>query len=255
MQAPLTALLLCNDDQALDVIDRTFEEYSVSTYICMGGESAQTPASQKKFDLLMLDFDEPEAVQLVDFRAVDLWGYPSVVIAIASNPAAVKQQALGKRVHFVLQKPFTPELLGRTLKACYSLIVNEKRTALRHDVLIPAEANFLENNSKNPLENASVQDISLTGICLRTDTVVPKDATVFVDFVLPESQHTTSVIGKVMWSDNKGRAGVQFRFIPPLEQERLRGWLSIRCPWDVELQPRSFGKNTIKAVAVPNHVQ
>ncbi len=254
MQAPLTALLLCNDDQALDVIDRTFEEYSVSTYICMGGASAQTSASQKKFDLLMLDFDEPEAVQLVDFRAVDLWGYPSVVIAIASNPAAVKQQALGKRVHFVLQKPFTPELLDRTLKAGYSLIVNEKRAALRHAVHIPAEASFLENNSKNPLENACVQNISLNGICLQTDTIVSRDTTVFVDFVLPESQHTTSVIGKIMWTDNN-RVGVQFRFVPPLEQERLRGWLSTRCPWDVELRPKSFGKNTIKAVAVTKQMQ
>jgi CheY-like chemotaxis protein len=255
MQAPLTALLLCNDDQALDVIDRTFEEYSVSTYICMGGESAQTSASQKKFDLLMLDFDEPEALRLVDFRAVDLWGYPSVVIAITSNPATVKQQALGKRVHFVLQKPFTPELLGRTLKAGYSLIVNEKRSALRHAVSIPAEASFLENNSRNPLENASIQNISLNGICLQTDSIVSRDATVFVDFVLPESQHTTSVIGKVMWCDNTGHVGMQFRFIPPLEQERLRGWLSTRCPWDVELRPKSFGKNTIKAVAVPRHMQ
>src|SRR5258706_12940490 len=91
MQAPLTALLLCNDDQALGVIDRTFEEYSVSTYFCMSGQSAQTSADGRKFDLLMLDFDEPEALQLIDFRAVDLWGYPSVVIAIASDPAAMKQ--------------------------------------------------------------------------------------------------------------------------------------------------------------------
>jgi hypothetical protein len=254
MQAPLTALLWCNDDHSLDVIDRTFEEYSVSTYICMSSESARTSADQRKFDLLMLDFDEPEAEQLVDFRAVDLWGYPSVVIALATNPATVRQ-ALGKRVHFVLQKPFTGELLGRTLKAGYSLIVNEKRTAFRHTVCIPADASFLENNSKSPLENASVQDISLTGICLQTDNLVPKDATVFVDFVSPPSHARISIIGKVMWSDDRGRAGIQFRFIPPLEQERLRGWLSTCCPWDVELRPKSFANNNLKAVAVPKRIQ
>src|ERR1700742_3762253 len=109
MQAPLTALLLCNDAQMLQVIDRTFEEYSVSTYFCMSGKTAVASASQRKFDLLMLDFDEPGAADLIDFRATDLWGYPSVVIAIASNPEAMKH-ALHKRVHFTLQKPFTPEL-------------------------------------------------------------------------------------------------------------------------------------------------
>ncbi len=46
----------------------------------------------------------------------DLWGYPSVVIAIASDPTAMKQ-ALNKRAHFPLQKPFTPELMTNTLKA------------------------------------------------------------------------------------------------------------------------------------------
>lgn len=254
MQAPLSALLLCNDDEALRVIDRTFEEYSVSTYFCVSGESAQASADQKKFDLLMLDFDEPEALRLVDFRAVDLWGYPSVVIAITSNPASV-QPALGKRVHFVLPKPFTAEMLSRTLKAGYSLIVNEKRTAFRHAIAIPADASFLENNVNHPLENASVQDISVTGIRLHTDSVVPRDATVFMDFKLPDSHGPMSVIGKVMWSDNKGHAGIQFRFIPPLEQERLRGWLSTRCPWDVDLRPNSFVKQNLRAVAVPKRIQ
>jgi hypothetical protein len=107
------------------------------------------------------------------------------------------KQALNKRVHFVLQKPFTPELLGRTLKAGYSLIVNEKRTAFRHAVRIPANASFLEDNCKNALENTSVQDVSVTGICLQTDTVVPKDATAFIDFELPDSHGPISAIGDV----------------------------------------------------------
>jgi response regulator RpfG family c-di-GMP phosphodiesterase len=41
---------------------------------------------------------------------------PVVVIAIASDPTAMKQ-ALNKRAHFTLQKPFTPELMTNTLKA------------------------------------------------------------------------------------------------------------------------------------------
>ena len=46
-----------------------------------------------------------------------------MVIAIASDPAAMKQ-ALNKRAHFTLQKPFIPELMTNTLKAGYSLIVD-----------------------------------------------------------------------------------------------------------------------------------
>jgi CheY-like chemotaxis protein len=238
MQAPLTALLLGNDDQSVKIIESTFEEYNVSTHFCQDSLTAQIAARQEKFDLLMLDFDEPGASELLDFRPTDLWGYPSVVIAIVSNPATIKQ-ALSKRIHFTLQKPFTPDLVARTLKAGYSLIVNAKRTAFRHSVRIAASGTFLEQNLRYPLENITLHDISQTGLCLQAENSVPKDATIFIDFGLPESCIPISIIGKVMWSDAKGRVGVQFRFIPPLEHKQLRDWLSECCPWDVELTPKA----------------
>jgi CheY-like chemotaxis protein len=238
MQAPLTALLLCNDAQALQVIDRTFEEYCVSTFFCMTGPTAAVSANQRKFDLLMLDFDEPGATDLIDFRATDLWGYPSVVIAITSDPESTKD-ALHKRVHFTLQKPFTPELMTNMLKAGYSLIVQEKRTSFRHPVMMQATASYLDGYMRHPIENAVVQDISQTGLRLQADSSVPKDAVVFVDFKLPENQTAISLIGKVMWSDDQGRAGIQFRFMTPLELRDLRDWLTRQSPWDAELEPRS----------------
>ncbi|HWF06078.1 MAG TPA: PilZ domain-containing protein [Candidatus Angelobacter sp.] len=238
MQAPLTALLLCNDTQALQVIDRTFEDYSVSTFFCMNGPTAAVSANQRKFDLLMLDFDEPGATDLIDFRATDVWGYPSVVIAMASDPESMKD-VLHKRVHFTLQKPFTPALMANTLKAGYSLIVHEKRTSFRHPVRMQATASYLDGSARLPIENAMVQDISQTGLRLQSDSTVPKDAVVFVDFKLPENQTTISLIGKAMWSDTQGRAGIQFRFVTPLELKNLRDWLTGQSPWDAELEPRS----------------
>ncbi|HZU29499.1 MAG TPA: PilZ domain-containing protein [Candidatus Angelobacter sp.] len=243
MQAPLTALLLCNEAQSLKTIESTFAEYSVETHYCQDSLAAQVAARQQKFDLLMIDFDEPGTAELLDFHPTDLWGYPSIVVAISSNPATIKQ-ALSKRIHFTLQKPFSPDLVARTLKAGYSLIVNAKRTAFRHSVHIPASGTFLEQDLRHPLENVTLQDISQTGLCLQAENNVPKDATIFVDFGLPEADASISVIGKVMWSDAKGRVGVQFRFIPPLEHKQLRDWLSECCPWDVELTPKAHAMDT-----------
>jgi len=254
MQAPLTALMLCNDEQALHVIDHTFQEYGVSSYFCVNSQSAQVSASQRKFDLLMLDFDEPGADDLLEFRSIDLWGYPSVVIALASDPATM-HPLLNKRVHFTLQKPFTPERMCRTLKAGYSLIVNEKRAAFRHTVCIPANAGYLEHNVRRPLENARVQDISTTGLCIQSDSIVPKDSVLLVDFELPQMNIPVRVIGKAMWSDAKGCTGLQFRFIPPIAQKRLRQWLNTLCPWDAELVPRPFGQQDLNAAAVSTRIQ
>jgi CheY-like chemotaxis protein len=252
MQAPLTALLLCNDSESLQVIDRTFEDYSVSTYFCMNGQTANVSASQRKFDLLMLDFDEPGADELIDFRPTDLWGYPSVVIAMGSNPEVMKQ-ALNKRVHFTLQKPFTPELMSNTLKAGYSLIVQEKRKSFRHPVCIDANATYLQGDTRFVLENARVLDISQTGICMQSDSAIAKDSIVFLDFKLPETEVPLSVIGKVMWSDSNGRAGIQFRFMTPIELQNLRNWLVQRYPWDVELAERAQQEPTPAIVPVWIH--
>jgi hypothetical protein len=177
-----------------------------------------------------------------------------VVIAIANDPAVLKQ-TLNKRVHFTLQKPFTPELMGRTLKAGYRLIVNEKRSAFRHAVRIPAMASFLERHARRPIENAVLQDLSTTGLCLQADSIIPRESTVFIDFALTETNTQMSVIGKVMWNDAAGRAGVQFRFMPPSEQQCLRDWLSTLCPWDTELVPRTFGQHDLSATAVPTRIQ
>jgi CheY-like chemotaxis protein len=249
MQAPLTALLLCNDDESLQVIDRTFEDYSVSTYFCMNGQTANVSASQRKFDLLMLDFDEPGADELIDFRPTDLWGYPSVVIAIGSNPDVMKQ-ALSKRVHFTLQKPFTPELMSNTLKAGYSLIVQEKRKSFRHPVCIEANATFLQDKTRCVMQNTKILDISQTGIRLQSDLTILKDSVVFLDFKLPETEIALSIIGKAMWSDSSGRAGIQFRFMAPLELKDLDEWLVQRSPWDVELTARTQQEPVSQTVPV-----
>ena len=63
--------------------------------------------------------------------------------------------------------------------------MNEKRAAFRHTVCIPANAGYLGHNVRRPLENARVQDISTTGLCIQSDSIVPKDSVLLVDFELP----------------------------------------------------------------------
>jgi len=238
MKATLSTLLLCSDAQALCNIDRIFNDYEIETDVCLNAASALESVKQRKFDLMVLDFDLPGLDELLEYRPSDLWGYPAIVIALTRTPEAVRQ-ALSKRVHFVVQKPFTPDLMGKTLRAAYSLIVKEKRTAFRHSVRINATAHVVEHGIKRPLRNPMLVDISYTGLCIKSETGVPKESTIFIDFQLPDTHEHINAIGKVMWSDAHGQAGVQFRFIAPEEFKTLRSWLGAKCPWDTELMPRS----------------
>jgi len=238
MQIPLTALLLCNDAQALSTIERIFEDYGIPVLFCPNGKAALSSLNRHKFDLLVLDFDEPGAAnELVDFQAMDARGVPSVIIALAEDPGLLKRM-LSRRVHFTIQKPVTGNVMVHTLKAAYSMIVTEKRMSFRHSVRIKADASILGRSARQTLGPTIIRDVSHTGLRLQTETIVPRDATIFVDFELPDEGEQIHTIGKAIWSTAQGHVGVQFRFVAPLELRSLRSWLGARCPWDIELEPR-----------------
>src|SRR5262245_15223976 len=115
---------MCSDTQASGTIERTFEHYGIPAYFCHDPKTALSSLNHRKFDLMVLDFDQPGADTLVDFQAMDAHGIPSVMIALAKDPGVLKSM-LSRRVHFSLQKPVASELVVRTLKAAYSMIVTE----------------------------------------------------------------------------------------------------------------------------------
>src|SRR5262249_17961849 len=159
MQIPLTALLLCSDPQALGTVERTFEQYGIPAYFCADSKTAEGSLNRRKFDLMVLDFDLAGAETLVDFHAMDARGIPGVIIALARDPGVLKS-VLSRRVHFTLQKPVGSELMVRTLKAAYSMIVAEKRISFRYTVRTKAEASVLERGQRRSLGQATVLDVS-----------------------------------------------------------------------------------------------
>jgi len=250
MEYPLTALLLSQDAQTLSTIDKTFEEFNLEADVCLSAKSGQTLMEQRKFDLLVLDFDMPGAMELTDGKD-DKRKLASATIALTGEPSLLKH-ALSKRVHFVVQKPFTSDLMARTLKAAYGLVVREKRAAFRHSVSIRAKASLDVNGQQRPLEGATVQDLSETGLLVKINTFVSKDAIIHVDFELPETTTQVHTTGKVVWSDTgtSGQVGVQFQFVPPQESKSLQQWLRVRCPWDVALEPKMVSVRQAQAVAI-----
>jgi CheY-like chemotaxis protein len=255
MQTSMKALLLSDDPQALTVIDRVLEDFGISTYVYLGGAPIESSAGQRKFDMLLLDFDQPGSMALLDFHSREIWRNPSVVIGM-SEQADVLTRVLSKRVHFVLQKPFTEDLLERTIRASYSMIASEKRVAFRHTVQISADARFLEDGPGRPLENSTIGDLSYTGLLLSSPTPKQPGDILSVDFFLPESRERVNAVGKIAWSDADGRCGIEFCYIPPDEQVELRRWLTANCPWDQELERRALSRlQTTQASNAPLRIQ
>src|SRR5436305_882304 len=144
--SPLQALVYCNDAQSLCTIDRVCSETDIASDVCLTSSAALKSLKNKRFDLLVLDFDDPGAIALLDTPAGSGLSFPNIVITFARSFEALKR-AQKKRVHFVLQTPFTPALMARTIKASHSLLVKERRAARPHPATTKTAAHAVDEGN------------------------------------------------------------------------------------------------------------
>ncbi|HJX84234.1 MAG TPA: PilZ domain-containing protein [Candidatus Angelobacter sp.] len=249
MQHPFTALFLSREALAVDTMDKVFDDFGIDADLCLSASTAKRLLRERPFDLLVLDFDMVGAMEVLDYDGSRAQERPSAVIAITRGVSAL-EGTQNKRVFFEVQKPFTVDLMAKTLKAAYSLVVKTKRDAFRHQVVIQASTSFADNSgAKRLLPGTVITDISETGMRIKTTNSLPVGTTISVAFKLPETNTTLHTTCSVIWSDAEGQGGVRFQFIPPLEQRDLQRWMDARCPWDAELLPQHLQSRPSEPVA------
>ena len=233
----LSTLVLCDDSESVGALDVAFGELGISAQVSLSGAGAIRAMQSVKFDLLLVDLDDPCALETLEFQTRVKDRQPALVIVL-SHDSVVLSRARKHRVHFVLRKPFSPHLMTRTLKAAHHILLKGKRIPFRKSVRIAAHATFTGELDVCESQSATVLDISYTGLCLQMKEAVRTDAVIALDFRLPETDAALHVSGQVRWSDAFGKAGIEFQPVPQREQETLRRWLDARCPWGREL-PRN----------------
>src|SRR5258708_6034377 len=232
MQQPFTALFLSREALTVGTMDKVFDDFGIDADLCLSAPTAKKLLQERPFDLLVLDFESRGAMEVLNFDAGKAQKQPSAVIAITRG-ASPLEKAQCKRVCFEVQKPFTADLMAKTLKVAYSLILKKKRAGFRHKVDIRASASFTDGGGeKRLLSGTVISDISETGMRIKTSEVLPLQAAISLDFKLPETSNQLHTICNIVWSDPEGHLGVRFQFIPPLEQRDLQRWMDARCPWD-----------------------
>lgn len=91
--------------------------------------------------------------------------------------------------------------------------VNTRRSARFH-VSLKVTVSYQLNCQRHPAQEGTLLDISETGLKLKTDKELPKDAVVFIDLEIPETEEKARAIGKVVWNNASGEAGVELGYIP-----------------------------------------
>ncbi|HWZ43819.1 MAG TPA: PilZ domain-containing protein [Candidatus Saccharimonadales bacterium] len=231
---PLSTLVLCDDSESVGALDVAFGELGISAQVSVSGAGAIRAMQSMKFDLLLVDLDDPCALETLEFQTRVKDRQPALVIVLSHDPV-VLNSARKHRVHFVLCKPFTSHLMTKTLKAAHHLLLKGKRIPFRKSVRIAAHATLVGDLDDCGPQAALVLDISYSGVCLQMKEALRADAVVALDFRLPETEAALNISGQVRWCDAFGKAGIEFHPTPQREQETLRRWLDARSPWGREL--------------------
>jgi PilZ domain-containing protein len=226
-----SALLFANDEYSFSVAGRILAEYGMGLDRVRSVRELQEKISRGRFDLAIVDADDPDILRVSCFGPASRWRGVSIALR---GTRSIPLEHL--RVHLLLPKPLTSDLVTRGLKAVYSTMARQKLLTFRHPVALqPLYANLLYHGRQRTLERATVLNLSQTGLCLSAPFSLPAGAIVRANLPLPESMESVNISGTVVWSDDSGRAGLEFHQLSTFERRKLEEHLKSRLPWRLDL--------------------
>ena len=218
---PLTALLSSGDDAVTSLCGRILQANGFDATIALSAESAAARCRRTRFDLAIYDQDCPGVLDLAGSRMP--LSAPRVVIGLLA--AAKMKEVAGKRIQFMVPKPFTGDVLSKAIRAAYGSIAWDRRVNFRHTVSIGTlSCSWNHHAETRSLPDATIVNVSRTGFCLQAAEMLPQSAAVRVRFPLPGGKIFEGS-GSVVWAHGSGRAGVRFTDIASEQKQDLEAWL------------------------------
>jgi FixJ family two-component response regulator len=218
----LNALLVSQDRPSLRVLGALLDVLQIEQQTCHSSGEAIELLVHGHYSALILDFDLPGAGQVAQMARMSSTQRRPVVFAMVSALTSVGG-AFQSVVNFVLYKPLAYEQVARSLHAGQRYMKPNPRHATRHQLETLVYLRF----GARALP-AIVLDLSEQGLALQAPEPLPPVENVPLRFVLPGTSHLVEAMGRVIWSDDDGRAGVFFSRLSPASRQHLKSWLAKR---------------------------
>ena len=219
----LRALLISSDPATTSQLTDTMDQFAIHTEICSDVAVAMRLLNRRKFDAVVLDLGlggkAPEILERIRFSASN---ETTVTFAITDHGRPIPN--LQARPNFVMERPLSPALVNRTLKAAFGLIVRECRRYFRCPLVADAE---IESKGTEDISCQTV-NISEGGLAVMVRSALTPGAQVKVRFALPGQKLHFNVESEICWCDEKQRAGLQFLSLATEQQVVLQQWLAAR---------------------------
>jgi CheY-like chemotaxis protein len=219
------ALLVSKDEETSAVLTPVLSGFDVAA-ACCGYPEALCRVTEEKFDLVLVDFDDPHSATLVLQNANQSGsGHSVITVALLSDRTKLRN-VFGAGANFALYKPISTEQAEAGLRAATALMKRERRRSFRVPVQFPVQLRL----QGSALIEGILLDLSEDGMdVLAAQTLFPS-ATLSAQFTLPGTDSGIEVQGEVAWANPNGQSGVRFTDLLLTHREILKAWLTANAP-------------------------
>ena len=219
------ALLVLNDNNAAEVRTHVLDDYQVESEHCPDAESAHRRMEDKKFELVLVDFDEAgDASQILQTLRQNANTRNAVVVGLWSDRANVRS-VFGMGANFVLYKPVSSEQAYASLRAAVALLKRERRRTFRVPVQLPLTISW----NDAPEVEGIMLDLSEDGMDVLSAQPLSESQVAEFRFSLPGGDELR-MLGQVAWANSNGQAGIQFVGLDEAHRETVCHWLVANAP-------------------------
>lgn len=224
----LSALLVCVDEPAAQVLRRVLQELSIRVEPCPDFARASVRLAQERFDVVIVDGESnAEVIALLRETRLSRANDSTLAVAVVSSQESIREMfSLG--VNFALYKPVEYERALSSLRAARAVMRKEKRKSARASVHAHATVDYANVEQ----DKATLVDLAEDGMAVRFGRKVPPAGKVYFQFQLPGQKSSIRLSGQVVWQEWSGRAGVQFVDVPKASRRLLSDFLGANLPSD-----------------------
>lgn len=217
----LSALLVCEDANAAEVLRRVLKELSIHVEACPDFARAGMRAAQERFDVIIADGPSHDVTTLLRETRLSRKNDATLAVAVLSSQESIRELfSLG--LNFVLYKPVAYDRALSSLRAARAVMRKEKRKNPRAAVHAHATIDYANVQQ----EKATLADLAHDGMAVRFGRQLPPTSKVYFQFKLPGQTASVRLSGQLVWQDWNGRGGVQFVDVPKASRRLLEEFLA-----------------------------
>lgn len=216
----LSALLVCVDETAAEVLCKVLKELGIRVESCPDFARGVIRTAQQRFDVIIVDGKITDVTWMLKETRFSRLNDGTLAVAVVPSQDGIRELfSLG--VNFVLYKPVAYERALSSLRAARAVMAREKRKKSRAPVHAQATVDYADIQQ----DRATLIDLAEDGMSVAFGQKLPPTTKVYFQFKLPGQKTNIRLSGLLVWQDWNGRGGVQFVDVPKTSRRLLDDFL------------------------------